>query len=172
VWDFRLVDPDNREPVDYEKRQVLLTWLQQAAAQKSPEELAAELKSTITDGRLKLYAVHKALELRGRHADVFSNGRYVPLRAEGEKRRNVVAFARHNGENAAIVMVGRFFMDFSVQPNAIPTWADTRIELPEFARKGVWRDIYSQRQFENPAALTMAEVFSLYPFACLERVNS
>jgi (1->4)-alpha-D-glucan 1-alpha-D-glucosylmutase len=172
VWDFRLVDPDNREPVDYEKRQMLLTWLQQAAAQKSPAELAQELKDTITDGRLKLFVIHKALDLRSRRPMLFSDGSYVPLRPEGLRKRNIVAFAREHGNEALLMVVGRFFMDFPAdQINVSAPWSDTRIELPDFAEKAVWRDIYTQRRFENPSSLSVAEIFAQYPFACLERVT-
>ncbi len=172
IWDFRLVDPDNREPVDYEKRQTLLTWLQQAASQNSPEELAGELKSSVSDGRLKLLVVHQALELRARWPNLFSMGRYIPLRSEGVRRRNVVAFARQHDDEAVIVAVGRFFMDFPTElsdPTAL--WGDTHLELREFAQKGTWRDIYSQRRFENLSSLTAADLFAHYPFACLERVR-
>ena len=45
------------------------------------------------------------------------------------------------------------------------------IELPEFAQRGVWRDIYTQQKFENVASLAVSEIFAQYPFACLERVT-
>ena len=65
-----LVDPDNRRPVDYQRRQRLLTAL--AAAPDQAVGLDAE----------KLLVTSRALRLRRDHPDWFA-GSYTPLASEG-----------------------------------------------------------------------------------------
>src|SRR6202140_4243796 len=56
LWDFSLVDPDNRRPVDWEMRRVLLD----AGASARPRDLAPSWQ----DGREKLFVTQRLLALR------------------------------------------------------------------------------------------------------------
>jgi (1->4)-alpha-D-glucan 1-alpha-D-glucosylmutase len=169
LWDFRLVDPDNRGTVDYQQRQNLLTSLQKLAAEKDPADLAAELKSSISDGRLKLFVIHKALALRNRYPMLFSDGSYLAVRSEGNRRRNAMAFLRMRGEEAVLTATGRFFMEFASTPVG-ESWEDGHFDLPDFAHNWSWRDIYTNQRFENLSQLAFKQLFAHFPFACLERV--
>ena len=75
LWDFSLVDPDNRRPVDYEARRKALAEIGNA----SPEDLLANWK----DGRIKLFLTHKLLSYRRDHFDLFAKGDYLPVQASG-----------------------------------------------------------------------------------------
>src|SRR5438132_7021093 len=88
LWDFSLVDPDNRRPVDYARRSALLRRVKSAKT--------STLLREWQDGRVKLFTTWKLLELRARHVDLFRDGGYEPL----EAGPNVCAFVRRQGDEA------------------------------------------------------------------------
>jgi (1->4)-alpha-D-glucan 1-alpha-D-glucosylmutase len=98
-WDFSLVDPDNRRPVDFAARASALT------AVEAPDW--AGLAQSWSDGRIKLAWTRHLLKLRAGLADVFSHGDYQPLEVVGPHRDHVIAFARRHGGDAAIVAVAK-----------------------------------------------------------------
>jgi (1->4)-alpha-D-glucan 1-alpha-D-glucosylmutase len=104
-WDFSLVDPDNRRPVDYALREDIV------AAAKD-----ADLKNLIAswpDGRIKLLWTRKLLAIRRELPDVFLRGSYQPLEVAGPHRDHVVAFARGHRKDAVIVAVARWLSPFT-----------------------------------------------------------
>jgi (1->4)-alpha-D-glucan 1-alpha-D-glucosylmutase len=131
LWDFNLVDPDNRRPVDYARRRELLksvTCPQEAGDSAAP----ASLLAARADGRIKMFVTTRALGARRQLRDVFT-GEYVPLHASGEHRDSLFAFARRLGSQYAITCVPRLVA--SVIPDAAgpplgTVWLDTRVELP------------------------------------------
>jgi (1->4)-alpha-D-glucan 1-alpha-D-glucosylmutase len=98
-WDFSLVDPDNRRPVDFAARASAL------AALAAPDW--TDLAHNWTDGRIKLAWTRHLLKLRAELADVFAYGDYQPLEVTGPHRDHVIAFARRHGGDAVIVAVGK-----------------------------------------------------------------
>ena len=96
-WDFSLVDPDNRRPVDFPARQKSL------AESRSPAELLGHWR----DGRVKQAVIARALRFRAEAGELFTQGSYTPLKVEGEKADHVLAFARVHEGRAAIVAVTR-----------------------------------------------------------------
>jgi (1->4)-alpha-D-glucan 1-alpha-D-glucosylmutase len=96
LWNFALVDPDNRRPVDYERRRQLLddviTGLE--AADEPRREFLRNLAAAPEDGRIKLHVIRCALAARRDHARLFASGQYLPLTAEGPACKHLVAFAR------------------------------------------------------------------------------
>ena len=98
-WDFSLVDPDNRRPVDFAARASAL------AALETPDWKS--LAQNWTDGRIKLAWTRHLLKLRAELADVFSHGDYQPLEVIGPHRDHVIAFARRHGGDAVIVAVAK-----------------------------------------------------------------
>jgi (1->4)-alpha-D-glucan 1-alpha-D-glucosylmutase len=91
LWDFSLVDPDNRRPVDYAYRAALLADF---AAHEDAEAFAAELLGSWTDGRIKLYLTWKLLRLRRERVATFMGSDYRELRIDGDEADAIVAFAR------------------------------------------------------------------------------
>ncbi|MGY3616980.1 malto-oligosyltrehalose synthase [Bradyrhizobium sp. USDA 10063] len=104
-WDFSLVDPDNRRPVDFAARSSVL------AALEKPDW--AQLVREWPDGRLKLAWTRHLLRLRGELPDVFTQGNYLPLEASGPHRDHVIAFARQWERDAVIVVVAKSFAPFT-----------------------------------------------------------
>ena len=86
IWDYSLVDPDNRRPVDYKLRQQMLEWLSSATP--------AELMQTWPDGRIKMFLTQRVLRFRREHADLFERAEYLPLQASGTFAEWCVSFAR------------------------------------------------------------------------------
>ena len=125
-WDQSLVDPDNRRPVDFQER---VATLQREA---SP--------ATWRTGQIKQALIRHVLTVRRMLPTLFARGDYRPLATEGERAADVVAFARTNGEQAAITIVPRLvlYMLRNDDSIAIPVeaWGDTRINLPnDLARR-------------------------------------
>ncbi|HJX13727.1 MAG TPA: malto-oligosyltrehalose synthase, partial [Dehalococcoidales bacterium] len=90
LWDFSLVDPDNRRPVDFTKRRKLLDGLMRLESRGKPAPVD-DLLAAWRDGRIKLYLTYTALKARRDLAEVFKDGDYLPLYAGGERREQVCA---------------------------------------------------------------------------------
>jgi len=136
LWDFRLVDPDNRRPVDYRRRAMLLRELTAEMNEAQPElaRRARALVDSIADGRAKLYVTWRCLNLRRRRADHFRHGEYLPLAVRGPHQDFVCAHAwRHNGRlivAAAPRWVASLLLEGVSTPLGEAAWADTFIYLP------------------------------------------
>src|SRR5438046_9279782 len=70
VWDYSLVDPDNRRPVDYKQRRDMLEAL--------PTATIDELSRNWPDGRIKMLLTQRLMQFRRKHADLFIRGEYLP----------------------------------------------------------------------------------------------
>ena len=97
LWDFNLVDPDNRRPVDYDARRHRLKNLW-SAAEKDLPAFARDLADRWPDPDVKLWATTSGLHCRQELHDVFAFGEYIPLAASGPGAEHVLAFARHRVE--------------------------------------------------------------------------
>ena len=89
IWDFSLVDPDNRRPVDYVERKKMLDALKGADP--------GELLDNWSDGRIKLFLTHRLLTFRRENPELFRDGGYRPLGLTGEFADCCIAFARELG---------------------------------------------------------------------------
>ena len=98
LWDFSLVDPDNRRPVDFNQRRDALRDGAGAPAQHLAQWC---------DGRVKLGVIHRALALRLQAPALFAEGSYIPLKIEGPRAEHAIAFARQLGQSFAIVIATR-----------------------------------------------------------------
>jgi (1->4)-alpha-D-glucan 1-alpha-D-glucosylmutase len=144
LWDLSLVDPDNRQPVDFGGRVSLLEDLQQQEA-KGLGSLLRDLVARRTDGRIKLYITYKALNFRRTYRDLFERGAYRPLTVSGAQAHHVVGYARQLGTRWALVTVPRFTLKLS--PSTRPPlgkrlWKETRLQLPEGAPSH-WQNVFT-----------------------------
>ncbi|MFO0896870.1 MAG: malto-oligosyltrehalose synthase [Pirellulales bacterium] len=105
-WDFSLVDPDNRRPVDFAARQQSLAAMQNRGEQ-ALAGLADELVAAWPDPRLKQFLIWRALTFRRANRELFLNGRYVPVSVEGEKSASLCAFAREHEDQWVLALVPR-----------------------------------------------------------------
>jgi (1->4)-alpha-D-glucan 1-alpha-D-glucosylmutase len=99
IWDFSLVDPDNRRPVDYQLRTEMLEALDSA----SP----AELLHNWADGRIKLLVTSRMLRFRREHPELFLRSSYVPLATSGAHAESCIAFAREHGSQWIVIVAPR-----------------------------------------------------------------
>jgi (1->4)-alpha-D-glucan 1-alpha-D-glucosylmutase len=157
-WDFSLVDPDNRRPVDYATRQ-------QALSTSVTESLAGW-----QGGRLKQAVIHRALALRAREAELFACGDYVPLAVEGERSTHVIAFLRRHRNRAVIVVATRLpahMVSDSGPVIAAEAWQDTTVVLPD-GLNADWDDAITGRRTSSVSArLRIADVLCVLPVALL-----
>jgi (1->4)-alpha-D-glucan 1-alpha-D-glucosylmutase len=136
LWDFSLVDPDNRRPVDYHLRQQLLTELRGRLDEERQDltRLTDELLANLPDGRIKLYVIYQTLNFRRCHEELFARGDYVPLEAIGFRRDHICAFARAAGDEVILSIVPRLVVrlgDGAARPPLGPEiWGNTRLLLP------------------------------------------
>ncbi len=175
IWDFSLVDPDNRRQVDYRLRRELLASLKTDEHGKAA--LVEELLARPEDGRIKLYLIREALRFRRANQELFAEGSYQPLVAVGENSEHVIAFARTMKEKTVVVASARFFTrlsDTDKPPVGKEVWGEDAIRLADEMRSGLYRDVLTGRQVDlrrDDSALPLAEVFAHLPFALLERIN-
>ena len=103
VWDFSLVDPDNRRPIDHKSHRRLLDRVEKI---KSAKGMAALVEAK-EDGRIKLLVTSRLLNYRRANRVLFDEGSYVPLEAQGKYADNIVAFARTHEDRTAIAVAPR-----------------------------------------------------------------
>jgi len=148
LWDYSLVDPDNRRPVDFEARERAMAAIKNMTVdrvwQRRPE------------GYPKLWVIWKTLQLRRRHPEFFSaQSSYEPLRVRGSKARHALAFKR--GDHVAVI-VPRLVLQLAGH------WEDTEINLPE----GEWHnELTGESRSGGPCRL--AELLKPFPVALLTR---
>jgi (1->4)-alpha-D-glucan 1-alpha-D-glucosylmutase len=191
LWDFSMVDPDNRRPVDYQLRSWLLTGLKRRVAQADSNlvPLTRELLDDTFDGRIKLYLIYRTLNFRQEHAEVFTDGAYHPLEGVGEKRDHLCAFARTlmpTGESQGkpqevIVAVPRLVLTLSggnggelQSPLGTKVWKDTWLVLPQAEVGQTYTNLLTGEEIatENHleiVGLPMASVCAHFPVALLVR---
>jgi (1->4)-alpha-D-glucan 1-alpha-D-glucosylmutase len=179
LWDFSLVDPDNRRPVDFGARQALLSELD-AAAESNLNETVRGLLAAWPDPRVKVFVVSRALRYRRAHADLFLRGGYVPLNAEGSRAEHVCAFARQHEGRHVVCVTPRFTLAAWREANASPAtgaagwrpaawWRGTTLRLPaEMAAE--CRDCLTERWVgaSQDRAIDVADVLAQFPVALLE----
>jgi (1->4)-alpha-D-glucan 1-alpha-D-glucosylmutase len=175
LWDFSLVDPDNRRPVDYALRRTLLADLDAAVAARGSSAVASELMTNVADHRVKLFTLATLLRFRRGSHDVFAHGAYTPVPSEGPRRAQVFAFSRGYAGREVVVAVprllGSLLVDESMTPLGERAWGDTLLVLPATAA-----DRYDNVFTERPVPLNRdvdrvtiraADLFEQFPVALL-----
>ena len=175
LWQFNLVDPDNRRPIDFVHRHELLRQLKEDFAGPEdgwPRRLAG-LMDSLDDSRLKLYITWRTLQLRATSPDLFALGEYVPLDVSGTYAEHVCAYARTWGDEAIITVVPRLTLKRVGEQDEPPTgpavWDDTLIHLPESLAKHAWRDVLSGAQHDASASLPLGKVLTILPVGLMAK---
>jgi (1->4)-alpha-D-glucan 1-alpha-D-glucosylmutase len=184
VWDFSLVDPDNRRPIDYERRRDLLRSLETRFAE-SPDALgglARELVASPRDGRIKLFVIWRMLNFRRQHPGLLTCGRYIPLDATGSRAEHVCGFVRKNAQSAVVVVAPRLIAKLN-EAVASPRlgqelWGDTSVSLPNQLQSASFRNLFtgeivspSQPGFSETGRWPIGDLLAAFPVAVLERID-
>jgi (1->4)-alpha-D-glucan 1-alpha-D-glucosylmutase len=147
LWDFSLVDPDNRRPVDYGRRMTLLKEMQGMNA--------AQVMERGDEGLPKLWVVHKALQLRREHPEWFgAEAEYALLTVERSQKERVIAYRR--GEQV-VTVVPRW-------SHAAEAWGETAVVIPE----GRWTHRLTGEEIAG-GRVRVGELLERFPVALLAR---
>lgn len=174
LWQFNLVDPDNRRPIDYGLRRQALAELQAlfAGATTTWPERLRPLLDNMEDGRIKLYLTWRALQLRRRWPELFREGEYLPLNVAGARADHVCAYARRHRDQTVIVVAPRFFAKLPETAGmADDLWQDTCIELESgYGKK--WYNMLSGERLavtsgKGAPHLRLNQLLSHFPLALL-----
>jgi (1->4)-alpha-D-glucan 1-alpha-D-glucosylmutase len=160
LWDFSLVDPDNRRPVDYPLRRQQFASV---AGEVSPTALVESWR----DGRLKMYLIRTLLQFRRENPEVFARGNYTPVPVAGELAECVIAFERESPGTALLVVAPRLSTRVGFPPLG-DRWGDTTLQ-PHAARDRV--DLLTGKKFFAGAPLRLAEILSEFPVATLSAIG-
>jgi (1->4)-alpha-D-glucan 1-alpha-D-glucosylmutase len=180
LWDFSLVDPDNRRPVDYDVRIKLLEELMLKESTASSLEVAREVVATRNDGRIKMHLTCKALNHRRENRELFETGRYLPLSVDGSCQEHVCAFERSINDSSIMVVVPLFCTRLNRDSGGLPlgpeVWRDTRIIQPFDDASSSYRNVFTgeildlEKQ-DGRLCLSLQKILSEFPVALLERLD-
>jgi (1->4)-alpha-D-glucan 1-alpha-D-glucosylmutase len=155
LWDFSLVDPDNRRPVDFALRYELLD------RPAGPEDLP-EMMENWQDGRIKLFVLSALIRLRREYPDLFAFGSYAALNATGSAADRICAFAR-TWKQATIVVAAALFPWRA----RLAKWENSAVPMPA-GDGGPWVDLFGGKRFTGDAGdFAAAELFRVLPVAVL-----
>ncbi len=182
LWDFSLVDPDNRRPVDYNMRAGFLAGFQSIRGIQGSDQrrFVQELLATVSDGRIKMYMTTVGLHYRRAHASLFLSGEYVPLKVEGTKKKHVCAFARIYEDRAVVAIVPVLLRGLCRETESFPfdpsLWEDTWVIVPSWRPASCYQnlltgEILSSTETEGKQSLRLAEILGSCPVALLERMT-
>ena len=150
IWDFSMVDPDNRRPVDYKLRTALLEQLGSVNV--------AQVMDRMDEGLPKLWTIHKALTLRAEHPDWFgAEAAYVPIDARGPIAEHVIALLRGD---RVLAVAPRW-------SQATAAWQDTSIAVPP----GRWRNRLTEEVIDGGNVL-LDKLLGVFPVALLVREDA
>lgn len=155
LWQFSLVDPDNRRPVDYKRRSAMLDELRRRHSEDRIA-LIRDLAANPEQDETKLFVTYRGLDFRRTHPELFARGEYLPLTASGSCAQHVCAFARRFGDEWAVVLAPRW-------TSRVQQWGDTEVALPEDA-PAEWSDCLTGLV---PRSWRVADLLSEFPVALL-----
>jgi (1->4)-alpha-D-glucan 1-alpha-D-glucosylmutase len=136
LWDLSLVDPDNRRPVDFDRRRQLLDDVLRVIASPASDRVAAvaAMMERWPDGEVKLLLTTVGLCLRRDHPELFLSGRYVPLMTDVSVHASLVAFARILDDHAVLFVAPRLVAPVVSAEHPLPlggdVWKTSRVLLP------------------------------------------
>lgn len=198
IFDFSLVDPDNRRPVDYGERAHMLNRVNkhiQIGQFGSEQEIAKQadfLRNCLTeidDGGCKLLVASAAMAVRKQFENIYTKGRYIPLEVQGSAEQHIIAFAREFEGNWSITVVPRLVSTllkadndgklenrnvFNILSSAqgASIWGDTKISLPPELANIKLVDCFSTQILKcEDNVLLVSDVFYRFPIAIITSIK-
>jgi (1->4)-alpha-D-glucan 1-alpha-D-glucosylmutase len=148
LWNLSQVDPDNRRPVDFGRRQRLLAELEGMPCEA--------ILARAAEGLSKMFVIRQALAVRRSHPRAFGpQGGYRPLAAEGAKAGHLVAFERGGH---VVALAPRLVIGLQ------GAWADTAIRLPP----GRWLEAMTGARVRG-GVRRLEDLLGRFPVALLVR---
>jgi (1->4)-alpha-D-glucan 1-alpha-D-glucosylmutase len=180
LWDYNMVDPDNRRPVDYQRRRMMLAEMRRKLGEEGvePAILIKGLLQNHQNGQIKMYLVWKILQMRRRNRSLFERGAYLPIEVVGAKREHLCAFARRSADGSVVTLAARLVSTLSqgAQRGALDPdiWQDTTLVLPGEKPETKYRDVLTEQVIAsrpNDSCLAVRDILGLLPVAVLERIG-
>lgn len=200
LLDLSLVDPDNRRPVDFAKREAYLEEIARFTEENFPawqsdssdarrtadcDSFLQAIEKDWTDGRAKLYLTARALAYRKANPELFTRGKYTALEVNGSGKQHLVAFLREHGKERLLVAaplhtatllnkddLTRYFQgSWAEALRQDETWLDTEIILPEGPMPSQWRNLLTGERICTPVGNVLANtIFKQFPVALLRSI--
>jgi (1->4)-alpha-D-glucan 1-alpha-D-glucosylmutase len=168
LWDLFLVDPDNRQAVNYNLRSELLEEI----IEEYKKDKISYLKSLLTnpsDGKIKLFITYKGLQVRNNNLNIYNEGNFIPMDTGGKFKDNIIAFAR-SIEDKFIITVAPRFLAALVKEYELPIgteiWKDTYIKS-NIINLSLLKNNFTGETFENENKILVGEVFKDLPYGLL-----
>src|SRR5216117_614574 len=159
IWDYSLVDPDNRCPVDYNRHRETLESLATANTHDLVRDWA--------DGRIKMFLTQRISQFRRQHTELFQHGEYLPLTTSGTFAECCVSFAREREDQWIIVIAPRLSSHVGFPPIG-ESWKDTIVELPETLPLAHAHDLFTCRAIPvQGRRVKLADAMSTFPLAVI-----
>jgi (1->4)-alpha-D-glucan 1-alpha-D-glucosylmutase len=177
LWDLRLVDPDNRGPVDFTLRAAFLDEIEKRSDQ-DPLRFGRELAQNWQDGRIKLYLIWRILNLRRRHPRLFLDGQFLPMKVIGKRKSNVIAYARRKGNTWVMTLAPRWLArsKASLTLGGLRAfWLSSRVELPSGSPDS-WMNVLTGESLKisrlrGQPFLYLRDIFKNFPVAVLSGIS-
>jgi (1->4)-alpha-D-glucan 1-alpha-D-glucosylmutase len=179
LWDFSLVDPDNRRPVDFARRAELLEQLARADREQplaTARQIARALEEGDAEGISKLFVTWRLLGFRRDHDALFRDGSYLPINATGDLADHVCAYARRHEGSVIVAVAPRLCAKLMRGEPGLPlgerSWAATALDLAPLGAIGGLANVLTGeslalRQEGDRSLLPVAEVLGTLPVALL-----
>jgi len=165
LWNLSFVDPDNRLPVDYNKRKELHNEIINLTDDIRDYEIKKMLKDPAS-GKIKLFLIYTLLKERNANKDLYEKGTYEPLSGEGELKDNIFGFIRRYNGKCAVVITGRFFSRLIPYngEGGKDLLKETKIPFPKGNK---FRSIITNEVFGSEEASDLSLLFKNLPLAVL-----
>ncbi|MHC1725790.1 MAG: malto-oligosyltrehalose synthase [Syntrophobacteraceae bacterium] len=166
LWEFSLVDPDNRRQVDFRRR---ISFQESIFRDMETPGFPKQLMDSAEDGRIKLFVIQQCLLARREHRNLYRNGSYIPLAVNGQHSGHTMAFARREESSWAIAVAPRFCTSLTSEkefPLGLKVWGDTAIMLPEDAPAN-WKNVITGEEHSFRGELPVGAILSTIPVAQL-----
>ena len=188
LWDFSLVDPDNRRPVDFARRRELLAGIQATLTREGTSrlEFARHLADNPRAPSLKLFVTSQLLQFRRQHYELFRQGQYVPLVAQGSRAEHVCAYAWRwspgagQPEQIAIAIAPRLLAKLAMSlsdaenesgpPIGELIWSDTQLPLGDLPSAGLKNPFTGEPCAVEKSSIRLAAALANFPVALLTNV--
>lgn len=167
LWDFSMVDPDNRRAVDYEERLRRLNGMQPLN-----ETAWRDLWSNSTNGSIKMALTRVLLTERANHPKTFSGGEYIPLDVRGTYKNHLLAYARRHGYTTYVIIVPLHLSPMTSEQRVAITdldWKDTTISLP--ASHGKWKNLLTSEEDVIEDTCLASRILTPLPFAMFKSIH-
>ncbi|MGC4061059.1 MAG: malto-oligosyltrehalose synthase [Aquabacterium sp.] len=172
TWQFNLVDPDNRRPVDFTQMATLLDEVQASFGEAQlPDGVLDAWLDKPESGHIKMLLTWRLLTLRRMAPRLFAKGSYRPLDVGGQAASHVVAYQRQEDGGpvpSCVVITSRLLHNLDTAD-----WQDTTVTWASPAAATQWVDWLTGRRIDvqspqaNTCEVRLSSLFSPLPMAVL-----